>query len=185
MYFCRFSNWIYSSPESIGVRVRLLKNGGYSLCIFSWISIWVFLSQNIFFYIFRPYVDPCPKPRSFPPLIFHHLIDNHRHQFTPRPTQAQEDKDYEVKNCHPRTSPAGISNILNNEISNLTILELVGQNLQAIPNLITFPHLKAKLKKMAEIFKTFYLNFQYFLFLLVITQFGKLSKFSDRQVLWG
>ena len=43
-----------------------------------------------------------PKPRSFPPLIFHDCLDNQRHQFTPRPTQAQEDKDYEVKNCHPK-----------------------------------------------------------------------------------
>ena len=83
-----------------------------------------------------------PKPRSFPPLIFHDCGDNQRHQFTPRPTQAQEDKDYEVKNCHPRTTPIDMSSILSAEISNLTILALVGQDLEAIPNLVTFPHLK-------------------------------------------
>jgi len=83
-----------------------------------------------------------PKPRSFPPLIFHNCLDNQRHQFSPRPTQAQEDKDYEVKNCHPKTSPKDITQMVTGEISHLTSLALVGQDLEQIPNLIMFPHLK-------------------------------------------
>ena len=78
-----------------------------------------------------------PKPRAFPPLIFHVDLDTANSQFTPRPTQEQEDKDYEVINSNPKTTPKTLDLIMSSVSNTITTLNLVSISLDYLPSLTT------------------------------------------------
>ena len=85
-----------------------------------------------------------PKPRAFPPLIFHVDLDSaSQSQFTPRPTQEQEDKDYEVINSNPKAPVKTLDDIMSSAVANITNLSLVGINLDYLPSLTALNTLKS------------------------------------------
>merc|ERR1711892_1462286 len=86
-----------------------------------------------------------PKPRAFPPLIFHVDLDTQANsQFTPRPTQEQEDKDYEVINSNPKTTSKTLESIMTSiiEPNTITALNLVSISLDYLPSLTRLVNLK-------------------------------------------
>ena len=85
-----------------------------------------------------------PKPRAFPPLIFHVDLDSASpSQFTPKPTQEQEDKDYEVINSNPKAPVKTLDDIMSSAVANITNLNLVGINLDYLPSLTALSTLKS------------------------------------------
>ena len=63
-------------------------------------------------------------------------------QFTPRPTQEQEDRDFEVLNSNPKTEVLNLVSTMQTVSQTVTELNLTGLGLDYLPSLTSFQQLE-------------------------------------------
>ena len=79
---------------------------------------------------------------SYEYTVLLHFLGTSQSQFTPRPTQEQEDRDFEVLNSNPKTEVLNLVSTMQTVSQTVTKLNLTGLGLDYLPSLTSFQQLE-------------------------------------------